>query len=263
MLISPVSLPRDMDLLDGNITRVLRSDVHLLTARRNAWHSTKINQYSVNAATFTTASSARSSAHQRRKAGTYFEIDEMPALVFVLDELALVVMHLNVSPSFRSWKAPSALAGRDSPMTGIEAFNIFSSVNYRESVSGWGLRDGEPDVIIGLADSNALSSSTGRRQLQLERSSVDSSGWMYFNTVRKSRSNPSHLDRIIGELDHLTHRDLRVHEIAARFRITSSTVLGLLETVGSPAKGPRSWVDASNVERIRAQLRDARSLLTR
>lgn len=78
---------------------------------------------------------------------------------------------------------------------------------------------------------------------------------MYFNTVRKSRSNPSHLDRIIGELDHLTHKDLRVHEIAAKFRIKSSAVLDLLETVGSPAKGPRSWVDASNVERIRAQLR--------
>lgn len=143
-------------------------------------------------------------------------------------------------------------------MTGIETF--FSNVNYRECVSGWGLKDGGPDALMGLADTNRLSSSTGRRQLQLERSSVDSSGWMYFNTVRKIRSNPSHLDRIIGELDHLTHRDLRVHEVAARFRTTSSTVLGLLENIGAPAKVPRSWVDANtnNVERIRALLRDAR-----
>ncbi|MDQ0665396.1 hypothetical protein QFZ35_003894 [Arthrobacter ulcerisalmonis] len=255
MLIKPVSLPEDLHLLADHVTCVRRSAVHLLTARHNAWHSTTTNLYRTNAATFTTASSARRAAERQRKAGTYFVIVEIPSLVFDLGERSLVVTQLNVSPLFKSWNAPQALTLRNIAMTGVDVVNVFSSRNYRESTSGWQVSQGQPDVILGISEGTELTTSHGRGMLHLERSSAESGGWMSFSVVRTRRANPTHLERIIGELNHLTHQRLRVHEVASRFRITSADVLNLLEMAGSPAKGPRSWVEVASIDQIRALAR--------
>lgn len=255
MLIKPVSLPEDLHLLAGHVTCVRRSAVNLLTARHNAWHSTTTNLYRTNAATFTTASSARRAAERQRKSGTYFVIVEIPSLVFDLAERSLVVTQLNVSPLFKSWNAPQALITRNFPITGVEVLNIFSSGNYRESTSGWQVAQGEPDVILGIAEVTEVTTSYGRGMLHLERSFVESGGRMSFSVARTHRTNPSHIERIIRELTHLTHHRLRVHEVARRFRTTSSSVLHLLEIVGSPAKGPRSWVEVATIDQIRSLAR--------
>ncbi|MBP1137320.1 hypothetical protein JOE31_003552 [Arthrobacter sp. PvP023] len=251
MLISSLSLPRDLYLLEGEITCVRRSEVHLLTARRNAWNSTTINQYKTSSAIFTNATSARKAAERQRKPGTYFEIAEIPSLVFDLAQRSLVVCQLNASPLFRSWNIPKVMIARDYSMTGIEVFNMFAGGSYRESVSGWRYTEGEPDVILGTAEGNPLASSQGRGQLQLERSSVESGGWMSFSVVRKTRANPTHIERVIGELGHLTQQQLRVNEVAARFHVTSAHVLDMLRVVGSPAKSNRSWVDVAAIDQIR------------
>jgi hypothetical protein len=212
MLIKPVSLPRDLHLLNTPVAYVRRSDVHLLTARRNAWQGTTISHYRTNAPAFTNAASAFEAAELRRKPGTYFVTDEMPSLVFDLDGLSLVVIHLNASPQFRSWKIPAAMTARDSPMTGLEVFKMFAGSHYREAMSGWRIPDGEPPVILGMLESTALATSHGRRHLQLRRSSIKS-GRMSFSIERGTDAKPAHLERIIEELGHLTHQKYPVHEI--------------------------------------------------
>lgn len=249
MLIRRLSLPNDLGLLGQMVTSVRSSQAHVLTARRNAWHDTLLNRYTTSAAIFTETRSARQAAEDQRGRGTFFEVDEMPALVFDLAQLSLVVTHLNVSPPFRSWNRPNMMTERRLSMTGMEVFNIFSSAHYREATSGWRIGDGEPTVIMGLVNSESLSK-IRPSQLRLERSSVASDGWMYFTVMKQTRANRSHLDRIIDEIGHLCHRRLRVHEVADRFRISSSQVLELLARVGAPAKGPRTWVEAEVMEQL-------------
>ncbi|MHA7297211.1 hypothetical protein [Pseudarthrobacter sp. MDT3-1] len=214
MLIKPVSLPRDLHLLDTPVAYVRRSDVHLLTARRNAWHSTTLNNYRTTAPAFSTVMSAWESAELRRAPGTYFVIDERPSLVFDLDGLSLVVIHLNASPRFGSWKIPAAMTDRDSPITGLEVFNMFAGSRYREATSGWRISDGEPDVIVGILESAALSTSDGQAQIQLRRSSIDSGRRITFSIEQRTDANAAHLERIIEELGHLTRQKYPVHEIS-------------------------------------------------
>jgi hypothetical protein len=73
---------------------------------------------------------------------------------------------------------------------------------------------------------------------------------MSFRVVRKTRANPSHIELVIGELGHLTQQQLRVHEIADRSHVTSANVLDMLQIIGTPAKGPRSWVDVAAIDQI-------------
>lgn len=213
MLIKPVSLPRDLQLLDTPAAYIRRSDVHLLTARRNAWHSTTLKRYSTTAPAFSTVTSARESAELRRIPGTYFVIDEKPSLVFDLAGLSLVVIHLNASPRFRSWKMPAGMTARDSPITGLEIFNMFAGSNYRQPTSGWRISDGKPDVILGIAESAALATADDQRQIQVRRSSIKSGGRMTFNIEQRTDANAAHLERIIEDLGHLTHQRYPVHEI--------------------------------------------------
>lgn len=213
MLIKPVSLPRDLHLLDTPAAYIRRSDVHLLTARRNAWHSTTLNHYRTTAPAFSTVTSACESAELRRRPGTYFVIDEKPSLVFDLAGLSLVVIHLNASPRFRSWKIPAEMTARNSPITGLDVFKMFAGSNYRQATSGWGISDGEPDVILGIVESAALATSDDQRQIQLRRSSIKSGGRMTFSIEQSTDANAAHLERIIEELGHLTHQEYPVHEI--------------------------------------------------
>lgn len=212
MLIKPVSLHRDLHQLDTPVAYIRRSDVHLLTARRNAWHSTTLKRYSTTAPAFSTVTSACESAELRRRPGTYFVIDEKPSLVFDLAELSLVVTHLNASPPFRSWEIPEAMTDRDSPITGLEVFNMFAGSRYRDGASGWRISDGEPDIIVGIVESAALATSD-RGQILLRRSSIQSSGRMTFSIEQRTDANAAHLERIIEGLGHLTHQKYPVHEI--------------------------------------------------
>lgn len=212
MLIKPVSLLRDLHLLDTPVAYVRRSDVHLLTARRNAWNSKMLNRYTTTAPAFSTVMSARKSAEGRRGPGTYFEIDEIPSLVFDLDGFSLVVIHINASQVFKSWKIPAALAPRDSPMTGLEVLRLFSGGHYREASSGWRISDGEPHVILGIVESAAVATSYGETHVLLRRSSPKS-GKLTFNIAQRTGANAAHLERIIEELGHLTLQKYPVHDI--------------------------------------------------
>lgn len=253
MLISPISLPQDLRLLQDPVSQVRKSEVYVLTARRNAWHSTMINRYKEGAAIFTTSTSAKLCAHDRRIRGTYFEVDEVPALVFDLKNLSLVVTHLNVTPPFKTWHGVGP-ASSLTPLTGIETLNIFASRNYQEFTSGWRRDQGEPTVIMGMVEGDASVKSSEKRSFQLERSYVDS-GWMSFKVARKTRVNTSHLDRIIEQLDKRTYRRFRVHELAAVYGTKSSIIITLLGTLGVHVKGPSSWVDADIVTQIRPLIR--------
>ncbi|MEO5321446.1 hypothetical protein PV761_23035 [Arthrobacter sp. CC3] len=213
MLIKPVSLPRDLHLLVTPVAYIRRSDVHLLTARRNAWQNTTLKRYMTTEPAYSTVMSARAAAELRRRPGTYFVIDEKPSLVFDLAGLSLVVTHLNASPRFRSWKIPAAMTDRDTPITGLEVFNMFAGSRYREAMSGWRISDGKPDVILGVVESAALATSDGREQMLLRRSSVQSGGRMTFRIEQSTDADAAHLERIVEELAHLTQQKYPVHEI--------------------------------------------------
>lgn len=213
MLIKPVSPQGDLALLDSPVAYIRRSDVHLLTARRNAWHNTTLKHYNTTAPAFSTVASAREAAELRRKPGTYFVIDEKPSLVFDLAGHSLVVTHLNASPRFRSWKIPATLKNRDSPITGLEVFNMFAGSRYKEAASGWQFSNGEPDVILGIVESTALATCDGQEQVRLRRSSRQSGERMTFSIEQSTDADAKHLERIIDELSHLTQQIYPAHDI--------------------------------------------------
>jgi hypothetical protein len=140
-------------------------------------------------------------------------IDEKPSLVFDLAGLSLVVIHLNASPRFRSWRIPAAMIDRESPITGLEAFNMFVGRRCREATSGWRTSDGDHDVILGIVESAAMATSDGRRQVYARRSSIEPGGRMTFSIERSTDSSALHLERIVEELGHLTRQEYPVHEI--------------------------------------------------
>ncbi|MHA7239560.1 hypothetical protein [Arthrobacter sp. TMS1-12-1] len=192
---------------------IRRSDIHLLTARRNAWNSTTLNHYSINAPAYSTVMSAWISAEQKRKPGTYFEIDEIPSLIFDLGGLSLVVIHLNARSRFGSWRIPVALTDRDFPLSGLEVFNMFAASRYREATSGWSVSRGEPDVLVGIVESAALETSFGQNPVLLRRSSIQSGGTMKFSIVQTNDGSDAHIERIIEGLSHLTEQKYPIHEI--------------------------------------------------
>lgn len=59
MLVRPLQLPHDLEVLESKVASIRKSRVYLLTERRNAWHKTLINRYSLNTATFTSITSAK------------------------------------------------------------------------------------------------------------------------------------------------------------------------------------------------------------
>ena len=69
MLIEPTSLRNDAELLRLPITSARASIAYLLTAHRNAWHSTMISRFRSSEPIFTTSSSATFAAESRRVSG--------------------------------------------------------------------------------------------------------------------------------------------------------------------------------------------------
>lgn len=199
MLIQSVVLPRDTHTLDGVVHLTRRSSVWILTARRNAWHSVLTNYYQSNEAIFTSPASARLYAEDRRKRGTFFEIEELPALVFDMEKFSLVVVHLNETPPFKRWAWPTSFS--QSTLKGIDILRGFSSRYYRQFPSGWAREEGDPAVITGLVDFRMLATASGQHDYWLERSSVEPDGWMTFHRVRSRRITITHLERITEELN--------------------------------------------------------------
>lgn len=213
MLINPLSLTRDLQSLDTPVGYIRRSDIHLLTARRNAWNSTMINRYSSNAPAYSTVLTALKAAELRRKPGTYFEIDELPSLVFDLDGQSLVVTHLNASPRFKSWSIPPEMTDRDSPITGREVLKMFAGSDYRDVASGWRTSNGKPDVLLGIVESSALETSFGEHPIYLRRSRTQSGGKLGISIERKHDGADAQLERIIEGLSHLTEQQYPPHDI--------------------------------------------------
>lgn len=156
----------------------------------------------------------------------------MQALVFDLVEISLVVTHINASPPMRTWHVPLATKNKQTPLTGIEAFNILSRQTYREATSGWRSSGGAPDVLVGVIEIGNMHTCPFSKSLSLYRSSVVSDRNLSFAVSRKSRANSTHLDRVMDELGHRTHQRCRVHEIAKNLQISSSQLLQLLIEVG-------------------------------
>lgn len=213
MLIKPISLSRDVELLDVPVACIRHSNVHLLTARRNAWNSVMLNQYKTTEPAYSSVISASKAAESRRKPGTYFEIGEKPSLVLDLDGHSLVVIHLNTSQPFSSWVLPAAMTDDDSPITGLDAFVMFAGSRYREATSGWRTSNGAPDLIVGIAKSSALATSDTRQPIVMRRSSIQSGGRMKFDTAQRDDANAAHLERIIDNLTGRTQQKYPLHEI--------------------------------------------------
>ncbi len=251
MLIKSVSRYRHKELLERNVTSVRGTVVYVLTARRNAWHSTRISRYSSDEAIFTNAASARLAAEGRRKAGTYFVVAELPALVFDLHDISLVAVHLNVLPPFKTWKPPLNLSQRRATLSGSEVVEAFGSSHYRSKESGWRIHDGEPTVILGVVARGHCQRPLKRR-FSVEVSYIESHR-MYFRTARQSQISCSHIERIAGELGHLVKQPLRVHQLARELGVSSSYLRAMLEGHGHSAKVARSWLDAETVEEARSQ----------
>ncbi|TFB48702.1 hypothetical protein [Cryobacterium tagatosivorans] len=171
----------------------------MLTRRRNAWHSTTINQYFSTEPLFTDLAAAERAAEKRRERGTYFEIDAGPVLVCDLGDSSLVVSHLNTSQPFANWTAPRHLTEGDTPVTGLDLVKSFGELYFRDAESGWPLHAGQPTVIVGIVSSFSLSIDVGDAPFTVRRSEVEA-GEMYFTEVRTDVIDTTAVARIAEEL---------------------------------------------------------------
>lgn len=250
MLIDPLVLPQDGILLKRPVIDVRRSVVQILTHRRNAWHRTMINKYDGDAAIFSDFASAEDWAESSRTAGTYFEIEELPAIVFDLGQRSIVIVHLNSSAPFKAWRTPAHLVEPRTRFTGssvYDAFNIEESVTRKSGWPSWGKR---PTLIMGTVTTVSLSAYKPKRTFYLAKSYFES-GFMYFRQERQLKVNVSHLTRITNDTKPLVRQPLRVHEAATYLHTTTGHCVEMLANVGKPAKGARSWVDPDTLDTLR------------
>lgn len=257
MLIAPVSVRRDAALLKERAVKARPCIVYLLLERRNAWHSTTLNQYSSSAPLFSSFHAARSAAESRRKAGSYFVIADKPALTFDFEMQSLVVVDLNTSKPFAKWALPPAMADRKSPVSADEVLRAFSESYFGQQSSGWNVRGSDPTVVIGVAESKALSPYVEETTFT-RRASYIQSGLMLYSSGAKEDIDSSALLRLAWLMGQrgLTEaradlQRLRVIQLAAQLQVDTKTVRDLLEQIGAPAKGPRSWVEPQTVEEMR------------
>lgn len=214
-----------------------------------------LNQYSASAPLFTNLQAARSAAETRRKAGSHFVIKDKPALAFDFGKQSLVVVNLNVSKPFANWTLPPNMANRKSAVPAEDVLQAFSENYLGHPTSGW--NGPHPTVVIGITDSKALSPHVKEGARTLWASYVQS-GSMLYRTYTGQAVDFSALDHIAWEMGHrgLTDepaepRHLRVYQLAAQLRVKTKSVRELLEQIGTPAKGPRSWIEPHTVEEVR------------
>lgn len=260
MLIAPATESKDAVRVGkrANATRICA--VFLLLERRNAWHSTKLNQYSSSAPLFSNFHAASLAAETRRKAGSYFVISSKVALTFDFGKQSIVVVNLNTSKPFERWSLPPALAQRRSPLTPEDVFKSFSPSYFGHQASGWNAHGPEANLITGVASSDALSPYFQEKPLARWVSYIES-GIMLFSHVSGENVDISALDKIAWDMGRrgLTERRadvrrLRVHQLAAQLLVDTKAVRHVLEHLGKPAKGPRSWVERPTVEEVRLLL---------
>lgn len=158
MLIAPAKVSKDAERVGKRANAARICVVYLLLERRNAWHSTKLNQYSSSEPLFTDFQAAALASETRRKAGSYFVISGKLALAFDFGKQSVVVVNLNTSKPFVTWSLPLALVQRRSPLTPEDVFRAFSPSYFGHCGSGWNVDGPEPTIISGVARSDALSS---------------------------------------------------------------------------------------------------------
>lgn len=260
MLIAPISTRREAALLHERTHMVRTCIVYLLLERRNAWHSTRLNQYSSSQPAFTSLTAAKLAAEARRKAGSYFVIEETPALAFDLDRKSLVVINLNTAQPFKNWAFPSSFSHRESPLLAKEVLQAFSEEYVGLKTSGW-IHGPVPTVLIGVTETPALSVRVGESACKRWVSHVVSGAMLYTCPSSGQDVNPCALDHIAWVMGHrgLTEaptdsQRLRVSHLATQLQMDTRTLRVLLEDLGAPAKGPRSWIEPRTVEEVRMRL---------
>ena len=260
MLIAPATVSKDAARVGKRAHAARICAVYLLLERRNAWHSTKLNQYSSSEPLFSDFHTASLAAETRRKAGSYFVISSKLALTFDFGKQSVVVVNLNTSKPLERWSLPPGLVQRKAPLTPEDVLRAFSPSYFGHQASGWNVVGPEPTVITGVAHSDALSSYVQEKPLSRWVSFIES-GTMLYSRASEGSVDFSALDQIAWNMGRrgLTEaradvRRFRVSQLAAQLQIDSKAVRHLLENLGKPAKGPRSWVDAHTVEEVRQLL---------
>ena len=257
MFIAPATVSKDVARIGKRAHAVRICVVYLVVERRNAWHGKRLNQYSSSEPLFSDFHTASLAAETRRKAGSSFMITSKLALTFDFGKRSVVVVNLNSPKPFERWSLPLTLVHRKAPLTSGDVFRAFSCNYFGHQATGWRLDGPEPTVIVGVANSAALSSYVQEKPLWLWTSYIES-GTMLYSRFSGRNIDFSALDHIAWNLGRrgLTEeradvRSLRVNQLAAQLKVDTKAVRQLLEHLGKPAKGPRSWVDAPTVEETR------------
>lgn len=253
MIVTPVILNRPSYFIDNWVQSVVRSVGYLLMRRRNAWHSTTINQYRSSEPMFTDLPSACAAAESRREQGTYFEIVEVPLLAFRIGFESLLVAQLNVSRPFAGWKLPETLAEGDLPITIRDVVQAFGEGFLGEKESGWPPRADALTVIIGEAEFVDMAPSAERGPFTVHQSAVKS-GSMYFTAARTEESDVAEIDRIVAELSSRTEREIQVFELAGQLGVTSAEVLRILRSIDITLWGPNAVVQPDDASLVRYSL---------
>ncbi|TFD63735.1 hypothetical protein [Cryobacterium sp. Hb1] len=252
VLITPVLIPRDDLLLLLRPISIRQSVGYLLTQRRNAWHSTMLNQYSSSEPIFTNLRSAQKAAERHRKSGTYFEISEKPILAFNLGTESLIVAHLNDLPPFERWKVPKLFQESETLICARDLVRAFGQVYFGQTYSGWCSKLGRPEVIVGFASTVSLEQPRTSQRFGLRKSQVQS-GNMHFSLLRTAGLETRELARVALDL---SDRGVFEREHPWEYRVSTyasvwdlpllETIIKLLEANFSAYSG-NSWIDSRKV----------------
>lgn len=173
--------PQAEELLGSELLSVSAVRVHILASARNAWHSTSSRRYLPDAVMFSDRLSARRAAEPRRKQGTYFTVQDTPALRFDSLEGTIVIADFHPDVPFRTWGASEGwgLLALDRLRVGTTIGQVvadFSADPRWDSAWGWSGKDAD-SVLMAVPTERDVLPRLGRADFTQSTSYAQGTDW--------------------------------------------------------------------------------------
>jgi len=201
MKIGALRPAQNPELLASELLSVTAARVYILASARNAWHGTTSRRYLPDAVMFTERRSAQLAAESRRKQGTYFTVQDSPALRLDSSVGTIVIADFHPDTPFRSWGTGDAVGRR--AMEQVKVGVLMSGTIDRFSAepsrhSGWGWRGtNEHSVLVGVATSLGAPARLGRAPFVVSTSYAQGAGWYLGWTNGPGRYSDKGVRRIV------------------------------------------------------------------
>lgn len=181
MRLESFHLAQNGELLASELISVAAVRVYILASARNAWHNTTSRRYLPDAVMFNDRLSAQLAAEPRRKQGTYFTLQDTPALRFDSAAGTVVIADFHPDMPFRTWG--TADGGGWNAMRRLMVGAIMSDLvgdfsPEPDRESGWGWRGtNEHSVLMGVPTATADLARLGAAPFVVQTSYAQGRDW--------------------------------------------------------------------------------------